>query len=100
VVRRFGFQRAAPGGPARVYIGIGSSASQARERMDDALAALYGRRVPAIEEAAVSGTVSDCVSAVRAVADAGAELILFTPLWDVPEHAERVATEVIPRLLD
>jgi hypothetical protein len=35
---------------------------------------------------------------VRAVADAGAELILFTPLYDVPEHAEQVATEVIPRL--
>jgi alkanesulfonate monooxygenase SsuD/methylene tetrahydromethanopterin reductase-like flavin-dependent oxidoreductase (luciferase family) len=84
----------------RVYIGIDSPASLARERMNGALAALYGRRVPAIEAAAVAGTVSDCVSAVRAVADAGAELILFTPLWDVPEHAERVATDVIPRLLD
>jgi alkanesulfonate monooxygenase SsuD/methylene tetrahydromethanopterin reductase-like flavin-dependent oxidoreductase (luciferase family) len=58
----------------------------------------WPHRVRAIEEAAVAGTVSDCVAAVRAVADAGAELILFTPLYDVPEHAEQVATEVIPRL--
>jgi probable F420-dependent oxidoreductase len=82
----------------RIYIGIDSSASRARERMNAALAALYGRRVPAIEEAAVAGTVSDCLSAVRAVAGAGAELILFTPLYEVPEHAEQIATEVIPRL--
>jgi probable F420-dependent oxidoreductase len=82
----------------RIYIGIDSDASQARERMNAALERLYGRRVAAIEEAAVAGTVSDCVAAVRAVADAGAELILFTPLHAVPEHAEQIATEVIPRL--
>jgi alkanesulfonate monooxygenase SsuD/methylene tetrahydromethanopterin reductase-like flavin-dependent oxidoreductase (luciferase family) len=82
----------------RIYIGIDSDASRARERMNAALEKLYGHRVRAIEEAAVAGTVSDCVAAVRAVADAGAELILFTPLYDVPEHAEQVATEVIPRL--
>ena len=82
----------------RIYIGIDSDASQARERMNAALERLYGRRVAAIEEAAVAGTVSDCVAAVRAVADAGAELILFTPLYAVPEHAEQIAAEVIPRL--
>jgi probable F420-dependent oxidoreductase len=83
----------------RIYIGIDSSASRARSRVNDALAAVYGRRVPAIEEAAVAGTVSDCVTAAQAVSDAGAELILFTPLYEVPEHAEQIATEVIPRLL-
>jgi hypothetical protein len=29
---------------------------------------------------------------------AGAELILFTPLFDQAEHAERLAAEVIPQL--
>jgi hypothetical protein len=29
---------------------------------------------------------------------AGAEMILFTALWDLPEHMERVAAEVIPAL--
>ncbi len=82
----------------RLYIGIDSDASRARSRMNVALEALYGRRQPSIEEAAVAGTVSDCVAAVRTAADAGAELILFTPLYEVPEHMERIAAEIIPRL--
>ena len=82
----------------RVYIGIDSSASRAREQVNAGLARLYGLRVPAIEEAAVAGTVADCIDAVRAVAAAGAELILFTPLYDVAEHMEQIAAEVIPQV--
>jgi alkanesulfonate monooxygenase SsuD/methylene tetrahydromethanopterin reductase-like flavin-dependent oxidoreductase (luciferase family) len=83
----------------RVYIGIGSSdGTRARQRINDALARIYGQRVPAIESAAVAGTLSDCVDAVRAVAAAGAELILFTPLYDVAEHMEQIAAEVIPQV--
>jgi probable F420-dependent oxidoreductase len=82
----------------RLYVAIDSDRSAARRRMDEGLAALYGHRVPAIEEAAVAGTVADCVAACRAAADAGASLILFTPLFELPEHAEQIATEVIPQL--
>jgi probable F420-dependent oxidoreductase len=82
----------------RIYIGMSSDTARARERVNAGLAQIYGHRVPAIEEAAVAGTVSDCVAAAREVADAGAELILFTPLYDVPGHMEQIATEVIPRL--
>jgi 2-methylisocitrate lyase-like PEP mutase family enzyme len=35
---------------------------------------------------------------VREVAEAGAELILFTPFFDEPEQIERMAAEVVPRL--
>lgn len=82
----------------RVYIAIDSSASRAREQVNAGLERLYGRRVPVIEEAAIAGTVADCVAGVREVAAAGAELILFTPLYDLPGQMERIATEVIPRL--
>ncbi len=82
----------------RIYVGIGPDASQARERVNAGLASIYGQRIPAIEEAAFAGTVSSCVAAAREVADAGAELILFTPLYDVPGHMEQIAAEVIPRL--
>jgi hypothetical protein len=66
--------------------------------MNAELEKLYGRRVPSIEEAAVAGTVSDVVAAIQTAASAGAERILFTPLYEVPEHMEQIATEVIPRL--
>jgi probable F420-dependent oxidoreductase len=82
----------------RVYISIDSDATRARSRVNDGLARVYGRRIPAIEAAAIAGTVSDCLRAVREVADAGAELILFTALDDQLAHAEQIAAEIIPRL--
>ena len=59
---------------------------------------LYGRRSADIEAAAVAGTPADCVAAVREAAAAGAELILFTAMFEQAEHAERLAAEVIPQL--
>jgi alkanesulfonate monooxygenase SsuD/methylene tetrahydromethanopterin reductase-like flavin-dependent oxidoreductase (luciferase family) len=83
----------------RVYIGVDqSSGSRARDRMNDALAGLYGVRVPAIEAAAVAGTVAECLDGVRAVIEAGAEMILFTPLYDNAEHLELIAGQIIPAL--
>jgi len=82
----------------RVYIAIDEDAGRARRRMNDAMENLYGRRVPAIEAAAIAGTPADCVAAVREVAAAGAELILFTAMFEQAQHAERLAAEIIPQL--
>jgi alkanesulfonate monooxygenase SsuD/methylene tetrahydromethanopterin reductase-like flavin-dependent oxidoreductase (luciferase family) len=82
----------------RVYIAVDDDAGRARDRMNTALTRLYGHRVEAIEAAAVAGTPADCVRDVQLVADAGAELILFTTLFDQAEQAERLAAEVIPGL--
>jgi alkanesulfonate monooxygenase SsuD/methylene tetrahydromethanopterin reductase-like flavin-dependent oxidoreductase (luciferase family) len=83
----------------RIYIGIDDAdGARARERMSDALAAHYGRRMPSIEAASVAGTLAECVAGTRAVIDAGAEMILFTPMYDVTEHMELIAAELIPAL--
>lgn len=82
----------------RVYISIDENPDRARERVNAGLESVYGRRVPSIEEAAVAGTVSDCVRQVQEVIDAGAGLVLFTALHDQLEHAEQIASELIPRL--
>ena len=82
----------------RVYIAIDSDAGRARERINSELERLYGRRSPDVEAAAIAGTPADCVRELREVAEAGAELILFTPMFDQAEHAERLAAEVIPQL--
>jgi 2-methylisocitrate lyase-like PEP mutase family enzyme len=66
--------------------------------MNAALAGMYGQPVPAIEAAAVAGTVDECVAGVRAVIDAGAEMILFTAMYDLPRHMEQIAAEIIPAL--
>jgi probable F420-dependent oxidoreductase len=82
----------------RVYITIDDHADRARERMNAALTELYGRRVEAIEAAAVTGTTADCVRGLRQVAEAGAELILCTALFDQAEQMEQLAAAVIPEL--
>jgi len=82
----------------RVYIGISDDAEQARTRMNQALAGIYGRRMPSIEAAAVTGTAADCVREVNRVAAAGAELILFTALYDQGEQMELLASAVIPKV--
>ena len=80
----------------RVYVAVDQDADRARARINDALERLYGRRVPSIEAAAVAGTPAGCISELRAVAAAGAGLILCTPLFDQAEHAEILATEILP----
>lgn len=83
----------------RVYLGIDrGDGARARERMNAALASMYGQRVPAIEAAAVAGTLAECAAEVRTVIDAGAEMILFTPLYELREHMELIAAELIPAL--
>jgi alkanesulfonate monooxygenase SsuD/methylene tetrahydromethanopterin reductase-like flavin-dependent oxidoreductase (luciferase family) len=47
----------------------------------------------------VAGPPETCAAGIRAVAEAGAELILLNPLVDDAEQLERLAAEVIPVLL-
>ena len=82
----------------RVYIAVVDDSGRARKRINTELERLYGRRVPAIEAAAIAGTPADCARGLREVIAAGAELILFTAMYDQAEHAERLAAEVIPQL--
>jgi alkanesulfonate monooxygenase SsuD/methylene tetrahydromethanopterin reductase-like flavin-dependent oxidoreductase (luciferase family) len=82
----------------RVYVAIDDNAGRARQRMNEEMEHLYGRRSADIEAAAVAGTPDDCAAALREVVAAGAELILFTAMFEQAEHAERLAAEVIPRL--
>jgi probable F420-dependent oxidoreductase len=82
----------------RLYIAVDDDAERGRQRINAALERMYGRRVPDIEAAAVAGPPAHCAAEAAAAAAAGAELILFTTLFDQAEQAERIAAEVIPRL--
>jgi probable F420-dependent oxidoreductase len=82
----------------RLYIAVDEDPDRARKRVDEGLARIYGRRVPAIEAAAVAGTAADCVREANRVAAAGAELILFTALFDQREQMEMLAAEVMPQV--
>jgi len=82
----------------RVYIAVDDDTERARNRVNAGLERIYGHRVPAIEAAAIAGTAADCVREVNQVAAAGAELVLFTALFDQREQMERLASTVLPEL--
>jgi probable F420-dependent oxidoreductase len=82
----------------RVYIGVDENGGRARERMNAALEHTYGRRVPAIEAATVVGTPADCARQLRLIGAAGAEMILFTALFDPAGQMEQLAAGVMPEL--
>ena len=77
----------------RVYLLIDDDPARARERVDAALKRIYG--VAGLSDIAVYGPPSACVSGLREVAEAGAELIQLHLLFDEVEQMERLAIEVI-----
>lgn len=85
----------------RVYLAVNDDAAHARERVLAGLRRTYGQ-MPGIEDVPVCGTVEDVIRGLRAVKDAGAEMILLHPTGaDVREdrqQLERLAAEVIPHL--
>jgi probable F420-dependent oxidoreductase len=82
----------------RVYIAVDDDAERARRRMAQALVDVYGEYGRSLEPVAVTGPPDACVRGLRAVADAGAEFILMTTLFDQREQMERLAAEVLPRV--
>jgi probable F420-dependent oxidoreductase len=83
----------------RIYIAVDDNAERARRHVAASLVRLYGDFGRRLEPAAVSGPPDACVEGVREVAEAGAELILFTPFFNEAEQMERLAAEVAPKLL-
>ncbi len=77
----------------RVYIAVDDDLTRAQERVDAALREIYGRT--GLHAVAVYGPPSACISGLREVAEAGAELIQLRPLYDDAEQMERLAAEVI-----
>ncbi|MBO0781281.1 MAG: LLM class flavin-dependent oxidoreductase [Ktedonobacteraceae bacterium] len=77
----------------RVYIVIDDDATRARERVDAGLKQIYGSSN--LAAVAVYGPPSACIAGLREVAEAGAELIQFHPLFDEAEQMERLAAEVL-----
>jgi probable F420-dependent oxidoreductase len=81
----------------RVYVHVEDEPALARRRLEDALKHHYGGGD--WSEQMLAGTAEECVAGIRAVADAGAELVLLNPLTDDQRQLERLAGEVIPALV-
>lgn len=101
IVRRLLSEREATGFQVakRVYIAVDEDGARARTGMSEILQVLYPH-LP-VEDAlafTVTGAPEACAEGLRAVADAGAEMIVLTPLFDERDQMERLAAEVVPQL--
>ncbi|AFT99329.1 hypothetical protein [Nocardia brasiliensis] len=66
--------------------------------MTEALIAQYGDYGKSLLPVAVCGPTDTCIEELRAVAVAGAEMILINPLFDAAYQMERLAAEVLPHV--
>ena len=79
----------------RVYIHVDEDAERARRLVSQNLAQVYADIAADFTAVAVFGSPTTCIEGVREVIDAGAELVLFTPLHDEAVQMERLAAEVV-----
>ena len=79
----------------RVYIHIDEDAERAAQLVSQNLAQIYAHIGADFSAVAVFGSPRTCIEGVREIVDAGAELVLFTPLHDEAAQMERLATEVV-----
>jgi probable F420-dependent oxidoreductase len=82
----------------RVYIVVDDDEERARQRTAAELVRIYGEFGRRLEPVAVTGAPDDCAAGLRAVADAGAEMILLNTVVVHAEQMERLAAEVIPNV--
>ncbi len=80
----------------RVYIVVDDDAARAGARVEAGLERLYG--ASGLSAVAVYGPPEACIAGLRAVAEAGAELIQLHPLVDEAAQMERLAAEILPHL--
>jgi probable F420-dependent oxidoreductase len=83
----------------RVYIAVDNNRERAGQRLAERLGGYSrGGSGPAHERIAVWGSVAECLAGLQRVVDAGAELVLLTPLFDEAEQLEIFAAEFQGRL--
>src|SRR3954447_2449928 len=82
----------------RVYVHVDEDHDRARQRVTEALVQIYDHIGTDLTPVAVFGHPDTCVHGVRDVIDAGADMILFTPLHDEAAQMERAAAEIVPHV--
>jgi probable F420-dependent oxidoreductase len=80
----------------RVYIHIDEDAARAARIVFENLAQIYAHIATDFTAVAVFGSPTTCIEGVREVIDAGADLVLLTPLHEGAAQMERLAAEVVP----
>ena len=85
----------------RVYIAVDNDKARAGERLAERLGGAYGGSgsgQPTHERVAIFGPAAECVDKLMEVVQAGASMVLLTPLFDESEQLEVFASDIKPHL--
>ncbi|MBV8085053.1 MAG: LLM class flavin-dependent oxidoreductase [Chloroflexi bacterium] len=85
----------------RVYIAVDEDKARAGQRLGERLGGAYGGNAggqPTHERVAVFGPPAECVDKLMEVVQAGAGMVLLTPLFDEAEQLEIFASDIKPHL--
>lgn len=80
----------------RVYIAVDDDGARAWKRLEEWFGLRYGRTN--YQHIAIWGPPAECADKVQEVIAAGAQHVLFTPVYDEYQQMERIAAEVIAKL--
>lgn len=81
----------------RVYVAIDKDRGRAARRSREWFGLYYGRSELA-DQVAVRGSVEECAAELREIVEAGARFILLNPMFDMAEHLEILAAEIVPQI--
>lgn len=81
----------------RVYIAVDNDRDRAEKRLRDWFAVRYGNADMASRDA-IWGSAAECTEKIREIVDAGAQHLMFNPVFDEMEHLDCLAEEIIPSL--
>ena len=81
----------------RVYLAVDRDRERAAKRLREWFGLYYGAAELA-EKVAVWGNTEECAAQLSEIVAAGARLLALTPVFDMTDHLEVLAGEVIPRV--
>lgn len=81
----------------RVYVAVDTNRDRAEKRLREWFGVRYGNADMATRDA-IWGSSAECLDKIAEIVGAGAEHLLFNPVFDEVDHLELLAEEIVPKL--
>jgi probable F420-dependent oxidoreductase len=81
----------------RVYLAVDKNRDRAADRLREWFGLYYGKAEMA-DKVAVCGGSEECIAQLNKIIAAGARLLVLNPVFDMADHLEILAKEIIPQV--
>jgi alkanesulfonate monooxygenase SsuD/methylene tetrahydromethanopterin reductase-like flavin-dependent oxidoreductase (luciferase family) len=81
----------------RVYLAIDKDSERAAKHLREWFGVYYGQADMA-DRVAVWGNEEECAERINEIVDSGARFLILNPVFDMDDHLEILAREIIPRI--